>query len=396
MTRIAIVGAGIGGLAAALALLRRGFDVTVYEQSAQLTEVGAGVQISANGTRVLFDLGLEAAVRAKAVVPDAKLIRLWNTGQTWKGFDVGPVSVDLYGAPYLTLHRHDLHLALADGVRAARSDAIVVGKRCVGLDQDGQGAVVRFKDGSEARCDLVVGADGVHSEVRRQLFGEDDARFTGVVAWRGVIPAERLEPRLMAKSSVTWIGHGGHVVHYPLRGGALMNYVSVVERDDWRVESWSVQGTVEECLADYGGWHADVHALIRATGRPYKWALLGREPMSRWSVGRATLLGDACHPMLPFLAQGAVMALEDALILARCMQTWAGDHAEAFARYERARLERTSAVVRGAAANQARYHDPRLAEAAGAQAYVERVWAEDQVKARYEWMFAYDAVTAPI
>ena len=393
---IAVVGAGIGGLATALALLRRGFDVRVYEQAPALGEVGAGVQISANGARVLFELGLKRQVMATAVVPSAKLIRLWNTGQTWKGFDVGPVSETLYGAPYLTLHRHDLHQALADGVRAARSDAIVLGRTCVGLDQDERGVAIRFEDGSEARADLVVGADGVHSAVRKALFGADEARFTGVVAWRGVIPAERLEPRLMAQASVTWIGHGAHAVHYPLRGGSLMNYVSVVERDDWRVESWSVQGTVEECLADYPGWHPDVHALIRATGRPYKWALLGREPMSAWSLGRVTLMGDACHPMLPFLAQGAAMALEDALVLARCLEAWPGDHAEAFARYERARLERASAVVRGAAANQARYHDPRLAEAAGAQDYVERVWAEDQVKVRYEWMFAYDALTAEI
>ena len=394
--RIAIIGAGIGGLAAALALLNRGFDVTVYEQAVALGEVGAGVQISANGTRVLFELGLKARVMATAVVPSAKLIRLWNTGQTWKGFDVGSVSETLYGAPYLTLHRHDLHQALADGVRMARADALELGKTCVGVDQDERGVAIRFEDGSEARADLVVGADGVHSAVRRALFGSDEARFTGVTAWRGVIPTSGLDPRLMAPQSVTWIGHGAHVVHYPLRGGTLMNYVSVVERDDWQVESWSVQGTVEECLADYVGWHPDVHGLIRATERPYKWALLGRDPMSAWSQGRITLLGDACHPMLPFLAQGAVMALEDAMVLARCLETCPGDHAEAFARYERARVGRTSAVVRGAAANQARYHDPRLADAAGAQDYVQRVWAEEQVKARYEWMFAYDAVNAEI
>ncbi len=390
--RIAVVGAGVGGLTCALALLRRGFDVQVYEQASALGEVGAGVQLSANGTRVLFDLGLEAAIMTRAFTPEAKRIRLWNTGESWKGFDVGPTSMALYGAPYLTLHRHDLHQALVEGVRAAKADAISLGARCVGLDQDEMGVALRFEDGREARADLVIGADGVHSAVRRGLFGPDQPVFTGVIAWRGVIPAEALGPRLMTPDSVTWIGPRGHAVHYPLRRGELMNYVSVVERDDWRVESWSVEGSVEECLADYPGWHADVHALIRAIRRPYKWALLGREPMERWSLGRATLLGDACHPMLPFLAQGAVMAIEDALVLARCLQASGDDHAAAFDAYERARLARTSAAVRASAANMKRYHDSRLAFSADAEAYVAQEWAEDRVKARYAPLFGYDAI----
>ncbi len=217
-----------------------------------------------------------------------------------------------------------------------------------------------------------------------------------MVAWRGVIPAERLSPHLRQALSVTWIGPGGHVVHYPLRRGELVNFVSVVERDDWQVESWSVQGSVEECLADYPGWHPDVHALIAATGRPHKWALFGREPMTGWSLGRATLLGDACHPMPPFLAQGAAMAIEDGLVLARCLEAYGPDHAEAFAAYERARLPRTSRAVTGSQDNMRRYHDNRLGTAAEAEAYVGREWSEDRVKARYEWLFSYDARTAAI
>jgi salicylate hydroxylase len=396
LRRIAIVGAGLGGLTAALALLRRGFEVRVYEQAAELSEVGAGLQLSANATRVLFELGLERAVMATAVVPREKLIRLWDSGQAWKAFDVGPVSVELYGFPYVTLHRHDLHGALAEAVRAVDPGAIVLAARCAGIREDERGAVLRFEDGGEARADLVVGADGVHSVVRESLFGQDEPTFTGVVAWRGVIPAARLEPRLMAPLSTTWIGPGGHAVCYPLRRGELMNYVSVVERSDWRVESWSVQGSVDECLADYQGWHPDVLALIGAIERPYKWALFGREPMGRWSLGRATLLGDACHPMLPFLAQGAAMAIEDGLVLARCIEAHAPDHEAALAAYERARIGRTSNAVTGSAANMKRYHDSRLATPAEAAAYIAREWSEDRVKARYEPLFGYDARTVPV
>ncbi len=394
--RIAVVGAGVGGLTLALALLRRGFEVEVFEQAGRLGEVGAGVQLSANGTRALFHLGLEARIMASAFTPSEKRIRLWNTGQSWTAFDTGPRSVELYGSPYITLHRHDLHSALVAAVRAMAPDAIRLGARCTGLDQDDGGVTLRFEDGRMARADLAVGADGVHSAVRDALFVQDEPRFTGVVAWRGVIRAERLHPRLMASQSVTWIGPGGHVVHYPLRRGELMNFVSVVERNDWRVESWSVEGTVEECLADYDGWHPDVLDLIRAMERPYKWALFGREPMTSWSRGRATLLGDACHPMLPFLAQGAVMAIEDGLVLARCLEAHLPDHMRGFEAFERARIERTGQAMRRSADNMRRYHDNALAPPAEAEAYVEREWAEDRVKSRYAWLFGYDAVTTPI
>src|SRR5712691_2928235 len=315
LSNIAIVGGGIGGLTAALALLREGIDVDVYEQADELKEVGAGVQISANGTRVLFALGLKEAVESVSWMPAAKEIRLWNTGQTWKLFDLGAVSVEVYGFPYVMMHRRDLHGILADVIRRTKPDALHLGRRCVGLTQSDAGVTLRFATGEAVEAALAIGADGVHSKVRETLFGADRPHFTGIIGWRGLIPVERLPPQVSRTVGTNWVGPGGHVVHYPVRRGEIMNFAGFAERDDWRVESWTVKGTTEEFANDFRGWHADVHALIHNIEVPYKWAMMVREPMQGWTKGRVTLLGDACHPTLPMLAQGAVMALEDGLIL---------------------------------------------------------------------------------
>lgn len=394
--RIAIVGAGIGGLTAALALLQRGFDVTVHEQADELREVGAGLQISANGTRVFAALGILDAVLAQSFCPVGKEIRLWSTGQTWKLFDLGPQSVERYGAPYVTIHRNDLHQVLAQAVRALRPDAIRLASRCVDVEQGPGGVTLRFAAQPAERVDLVVGADGVHSIIRQKLFGELAACFTGIVAWRGVIPMDRLPSHLVRDVGTNWIGPGGHIVHYPIRRGELMNFSSVVENQDWKTESWSSPSTVEAYLADYPGWHEDVRTYIRAIPQPFRWALLSRQPLDNWTVGRVTLLGDAAHPMLPFLASGAAMAIEDGYILARALEAYEGDHARAFQAYQQVRIPRTTHVVQGAAANAGRFHNPALADAAGAQAYVDREWDPERVADRYEWLFRHDVTTVPL
>ena len=378
--KVLIVGAGIGGLTAALALLRGGIDVDVLEQAGALREVGAGVQLSANGTRALHALGVLTDLLPVACEATGKEIRLWNTGETWKLFDLGAQSIERYGFPYLTLYRPDLLEVLAGAVRALKPDAIRLGTRVEAID--------------DFPHDAVIGADGVHSTIRQLLFGSDRPQFTGVIAWRGIVPIECLPRHLHRLVGTNWIGPGAHVVHYPLRGGRLMNFVGALERSDWRIESWSTRGDPAELAADFAGWHEDVQALIRGIDVPHKWALMVRPPLERWTAGRVTLLGDAAHSMLPFLAQGAVMAIEDGFLLARSLK--AHGVPEGLIRYEKARIERTRRAVEASAANIGRFHNRTLADAAAAKQYVDREWDETRVAERYEWLFRYDVTTAPV
>jgi salicylate hydroxylase len=346
--------------------------------------------------RVLDALGLEPTLRGIQVIPSRRELRHWKTGETWHWFELGDVSIQRHGARHMLLHRGDLHDILANAVRALKADAIKLGKRCVGVAQNDEQVEIRFETGEQANAAFVIGADGIHSKVRECLFGADQAEFTGCVAWRGLVPTKRLPLHISRTVGTNWLGPRGNVLQYPIRRGEVMNFCSSVERNDWHIESWFVEGTTSELANDFHGWHPDVQAIIQNIDTPLKWALMVRPPMDRWTKGRITLLGDACHPTLPYLGQGAVMAIEDAYVVAARLEKYAHDPAIAFARYEEIRRNRTAAVVRKSHENRKQIFSPALANEGGVATAVTQQWQRERVAERLDWLYTYDATAVSI
>jgi salicylate hydroxylase len=393
--KILIAGGGIGGAAAALSLLQRGFDVEVYEQAPELGEVGAGIQISPNGSRALHALGVFETLKGLSCAPEKKEFRLWNTGKAFPLFDLGDSATEKYGFPYLTVFRPDLLGTLVDAARALKPDVFHLGKTVEGFEQDDKGVTLRLADGTVATGDALIGADGVKTAIRRQLWGDDEAQFRGLVAWRSVIPMELLPESLRQMVGWTWIGPGAHLVNYPLRGGTLMNMVGTVENGTWAAEGYRQIGDKDECLRDFAGWHDVVQTLIKAAPQLMKWAFMERKPAPAWGQGKVSLLGDAAHATLPFLAQGAVMSIEDGVVLGRCLDAF-DDVETALKHYEGARVERTTRMVQGAKDNTGRFHAPELATEEGAIVYMEQEWSRAPIAGRYDWLYKYDVLTADI
>jgi salicylate hydroxylase len=393
--RIAIAGAGIAGLTTALALLQQGFKVDVFEQASQLGELGAGLQISPNGSRVLLSLGLGEALQSVVSPARGKEIRMWNTGQRWKLFDLGDDCLARFGAPYWMVHRGDLHRVLLDAFEARSDRPVRLNARVVQARSTDAGVSFELNDGSQHSAHALLAADGVHSVLREQLLGEDKAQFTGLLAWRGLVPVECVSEHLRAQVGTNWVGPGAHVITYPVRGGQLMNVVGIIEREGWRSESWTERGTHAELLQDFGHWHADVCELMSAIEQPFKWALLGRAPQTGWAQGNICLLGDAAHPTLPFLAQGANMAIEDAAVMARCLALDEPTE-HALARFEKLRWQRTADIVNRSRDNALRFHNPQLSDPAKAVDYVSSEWEPEKVRRRYDWMFEYDPLKVPL
>jgi salicylate hydroxylase len=353
--RIGVIGGGIGGLAAAASLLRAGFDVHVYEQAASLGEIGAGVQVSPNASRILHRLGLARPLAAAGVKPLAWHQRRWDDGRTLLRTRLAEPLEATFGFPHYQIHRADLLAALSGAVPAER---IHPGHRLTALTDTGDRVEARFANGNRAGFDVLVGADGIHSTVRAALFGPQQPRFTGCAAYRGVVPADRLTSLRLEVTAQVWLGPGRHFVHYFVRGGQLVNVVAIIEQDRWTRESWTDRGDVADALAAFAGWHPQVQAILSAMDQTYVWALFDRPPLQQWSVGRVTLLGDACHPMLPFMAQGAAQAIEDGATLATCLTDTGPDLPAALRRYEQLRIPRTYRLQAMSAANKTRFHLP--------------------------------------
>lgn len=388
---ILIAGGGIGALSAALSLLKRGFDVEVYEQAAQLKEVGAGIQISPNGSRALDALGVFEQLKPLSCKAEEKNMRHWKTGRTWPMLDLGAAGVAAWGYPYLTVYRPDLLGVLVDAVRSLKGDAIHLSSCGVSFEQTADRVTLVMEDGRRVEGSALIGADGIHSKVRQTMFGAAQPAFTGMVTWRATVPMSSVPERMHRPVATNWIGPSGHVVTYPLQRGQLMNLVATVVRRDWQQESWTAQGTNEECARDFSGWHEDIHILIKAAPLLAKWALATREPLLQWASGRVCLIGDAAHSTLPGLAQGGVMAIEDGLILGRCMEHHSDSIPTALKRLETIRAERTRKIVLESTINQGRFHGSELAEEDTADAYVAREWSREALRERYEWLFSYKA-----
>jgi salicylate hydroxylase/6-hydroxynicotinate 3-monooxygenase len=363
----------MGGLAVAATLRQAGFDVQVYEQAARFARIGAGIQMMPNSMKVLHRIGIEERLRRIAFAPYSHLNRVWDTGEVTREL---PMPESMFGAPYLCMHRAELHGALASVLPA---EIIHLDKKLVGIDETGGRVTLSFADGSRTVADAVVGADGVHSVVRDIIVGPDEPIHKGRIAYRAVFPAALIGSRdVVGRSRTKWWGIDRHIVIYytTITRSEVYFVTSVPEPAEWLTrESWSAKGDVRELRAAYEGFHADVRAVLDACPDCHKWAILEREPLPRWSDGRVVLLGDAAHPMTPYMAQGGCTAIEDAAVLARCLRDVRGDDVEgAFRRYEAHRKPRTSRVQAISSAN---------------------TWMKEG-QSDTSWLYGYDAWNAPL
>jgi salicylate hydroxylase len=390
---VLIAGAGIGGLTAALALAQRGFPVAVFEQAERLTEIGAGIQLSPNAARVLIALGLRERLARRAVAPQelrvmsARGARVLARAPLAAGAAQGD-------APYWMIHRGDLQVALLEAVRADSAITLHLGARVDDFVLDGDGVTISAAGGHRG-CALIA-ADGLWSRLRARLGHRDEPRFARRVAWRALIAADAVPPDARAPAVTLWFDGDNHLVHYPVRGGDLINVVAIVG-DDWREVGWNAPGARAEILARYDAatWSATARTLLAAAPQWHKWALYDRPPIGEaganagtgWGHDAVTLLGDAAHPMLPYLAQGAAMAIEDAWVLARALSGQRDDAAAALRGYERERHTRTARVQHAAHRTGTVYH------LGGGAALLRRLalaaMGGRRLIARYDWIYGW-------
>lgn len=386
--RIAIIGGGIGGLATALALERRGAEVIVCEQSTAQSQIGAGLNLTPNAIKALRALGVEEKANAVGCGSEFLLIRSWKSGRYITRMRRGDFR-EKFGAPNLSVHRADLLDVLSS---ALKTTEMRLGARCIAAEGRECGALARFADGSEIEADIVVGADGIHSVVRKSLFGADAPRFTGCICWRGMAPASAVPRDIDIADGALWMGPHGHVVHYPVRRGELINIVAHFDSDAWTEESWTRECDVAEVMTTYAAWNSELTRLFPCSESWYKWALYDRDPLARFSLGRVTLLGDSAHAMLPYLGQGAAMAIEDGCVLAAMIVRHGDDLGAALAEYERLRAPRTRAAVLGSRARARENHlaSPLARLQRDVKFALRERFGRDNTAFQAGWLYEYD------
>ena len=392
--KVAIIGGGIGGLAAALALHRRGIEVAVYEQSAEIKEIGAGVNMSPNALKAFRLLGVEDAMVEIGHHTKATMARNYKSGRVIRRQENSAGGLEArFGAKFLTIHRADI----LDVLEGALPDNIFhLGHQCTGVAPGDRASVARFKNGREIEADIIVGADGIRSAVRASMFGAGEPRFTGCVCWRGMVPMEALRPEDRVMEMTAWWGPHGHVVHYPVRRGTLMNFVAHFDSDAWAEDSWTEECDLVELTDTFAGWNDYLHRLFRTSDKYYKWALYDRDPLKAWGRGTVTMLGDAVHPMLPYLGQGAGTASEDGCVLAELLATGPDDIAGALRAYEGLRIPRTTKIQAGSRARAKFNHLPSRFERFKrdvSMAIKTRI-GSDKTMMQSDWIYEYDVKDA--
>ncbi|WP_329538195.1 FAD-dependent monooxygenase (plasmid) [Streptomyces sp. NBC_01450] len=386
--RIAIIGGGIGGLAAGAFLRRAGLTATVYEQAPALAEVGAGLVVAPNAVRLLRRLDVIERFLRRAVPLDwGWEFRRWADGGVLSVERLSGVCERLYGERTYAVHRADL---LGTVRSAVPHEWIRLGARCTSVEPRPDGALLRFADGSQVEADVVIGADGVHSVVRGAVAEPAPPEYSGICAFRTVVPTHAAPEFALRPAQTLWLGPGRHFVHYPIADGSAVNIVAFAPAGDFTDESWSTTATIEEFHAEFAGWDPRVTDLITSGGVPGRWALLDRAPLRHWSRGRITLLGDAAHPMFPFFAQGAAQSIEDAAVLAHCLAASADDPEQALKRYESARIERTTRLQQ---VSRARRDINHLPDGPDQQARDATLAAADPLVSN-GWIYGYDAEEA--
>lgn len=392
--RIGVVGAGIGGLTTALALATRHHEVTVFERAAAFGEVGAGIQVSPNAARVLHDVGLGEALDAIAVRPERVVLRRWRDDSELGSTVLGEPFRRRYGLPYANVARPDLVDVLAEAVAASPSIDVRFGARVSGVTVDEAAATVHLLSGATDTFDVVVGCDGIHSTVRSAVLGEHPSRFSNTVAFRALVPRERVEH--LPVEVTNRLGPDRHVVSYFIgRNRRHLNLVFVAPEADWTTESWTEPGSLDQLRSLFDDWSPDLRHLFDLIDEPiHRWALHDREPLAEWGRGRVTLAGDACHPMLPFMAQGACQAIEDAAVLGRCLDD-AGRTGvtAALRRYEDNRRERTATVQRLSWRNRDVFHLPDGEQQQARDAAFARIPPDAFPN---DWLYGFHPMTEPL